>query len=161
MTRTHTRTAPAPIDVPQLRQLSREGLSASQIVDRLESLTGHRYSVTAVIRRQRGAGIPRTTVQHARAIPWRLRPEHMWTHWARMLRAASREGAGRPLTKTDARALTAFRKMLDDHDAVVYYDRDTTRGWWLLPRRAGVDLGLIREPTDGVPNGRRYFLPEE
>ena len=64
-----------------------------------------------------------------------------------MLRAEARKRAGMSLSPRAAKSLSAWLGLLQRDRTVVHYDRKTTGGWRYLPKREGIDLGLIREPS--------------
>ncbi len=96
---------------------------------------------------RRRRGLPRRTVRDDALIPWAVKEEHRWAYPLAMLRAEGRLRAGSPVRQTDLDRLDGWKRGLTADDAVVHYDPDTEAGFFRVPRRAGVDLDLIREPS--------------
>ena len=63
-----------------------------------------------------------------------------------MLRAAARRDDGRGNSPVIEAQLDLFLRRLSELDAVVHYDPDTEEGFFRVPRRHGIDKGLVREP---------------
>jgi hypothetical protein len=64
-----------------------------------------------------------------------------------MLRAVGRSRQGQKLPRTTQRQMEQFLALLAKEDSVIDYRPDTILGFYRVPRRAGVDLDLIREPN--------------
>lgn len=80
-------------------------------------------------------------------IPWEYESRHGHGHFLRMLQLDQRERLGFEDPGPKGRMqLRAFRKNLADNDAVVAYFPDTEEGFFLVPKRPGIDTGLIRNP---------------
>ena len=71
---------------------------------------------------------------------------HRWGRPLANLRAEARRRDGRPISPEEEVALENFKAMLFEQDLVVHYEPETEQGWWLVPRRHGIDFDLIREP---------------
>ena len=82
-------------------------------------------------------------------IPWAVSPEHAEQEQHQMLRLASRVAGGEPVSGEDQRRLTQWLEDLHAAKAVVHYDPAAKEGWFYVPRRPGIDSGLIREPEPG------------
>lgn len=96
---------------------------------------------------RRRNGIKRRIVRDEKLIPWEVNnPEHRHRYAIVMLRTEARRRAGEQLTPSDAERLDRWLETRRDTDTVVHYDPDTTKGFWYMPRRAGIDKDLIREP---------------
>jgi hypothetical protein len=63
-----------------------------------------------------------------------------------MLRIEARRRGGFEVRASDSERLASFKRDLYAEGLVVHYDPDTEVGWWLAPRRPGVDLDMIRDP---------------
>jgi hypothetical protein len=50
----------------------------------------------------------------------------------------------RELNERAQRRVDAFLQRLKDQDAVVHYEPESAQGFWLVPRRHGVDTDIIR-----------------
>ena len=79
-------------------------------------------------------------------VPWAVKAEHRWARPLAMLRIESRRRAGFDVPGEDLDRLSRFRSELAQRNLVVHYEPRTGQGWWLVPRRRGIDADLIREP---------------
>lgn len=128
-----------------VERLTREGKSDGEIVAYLrdhEHITVTRQGISAW-RRRRG---DQKRVMPPRAIPWKLRQEHLQTEPARVIRWHARVTRGETLSDGDRLRYEKAIKHLEEHDLVFHYDRDTEQGWFLVPRRPGIDKGIVLEP---------------
>lgn len=91
-------------------------------------------------------GLERRIARNDDLIPWEVNREHRWAFPLAMLRVEARRRAGMPLRDVDAKRLASWKDSLADANAVVHYDPDTEEGWFLVPRRKGIDTDLIRQP---------------
>jgi len=91
-------------------------------------------------------GLKRRTARDDELIPWEVKEEHRWGYPLAMLRVEGRRRAGFALRTSDAERLESFKTRLYHDQLVIHYEPRTGQGWWLVPRREGVDLDLIREP---------------
>ncbi|MCK0112414.1 hypothetical protein MWU75_09720 [Ornithinimicrobium sp. F0845] len=82
-------------------------------------------------------------------IPWEVRDQHGWEYPLAMLRVEARRRAGEQLRTIDIERVTGWKRSLQHRGAVVDYDPGTHEGFRYVPRRVGVDLDLIREPSGG------------
>lgn len=145
--------SPGRIDYSEAEQMLRAGATQQEVADRFVVT---QPAVYAAIKRGRIKGIEydRATKEDS-AVPWHpIRPEHRDRYLVRMLRAARRREAGLPVSPVIDRQLDKFLVRLTELDAVVHYDPDTEQGFFRVPRRKGVDKGLVREPgigDDGEP----------
>jgi hypothetical protein len=128
----------------ELQTLREQGLTCEQIADEVARKYHVRVTGTAISMALLRAGYPAKTPRYAAEIPWRVRPEHNNDHDVYMLRVAARVKHGKRVSAEERRMLDAWRRQLDDQQAVVHYHRD--HGFMWVPRRPGVDTGLIREP---------------
>lgn len=82
-----------------------------------------------------------------RAVPWHpIRKEHRDRYLIRMLRAAHRREQGLKSAPVLEAMLDTFLAQAAELDFVVTYDPDTEEGFFRVPRRHGIDEGLIRNP---------------
>jgi hypothetical protein len=83
-----------------------------------------------------------------RRLPWRMHPEHINLSIPRALRLAIRiqDGETADMPAYLKHQGEGFIRTLDEMDAVVHYDPEVAPFWFRVPRRHGVDEGLIREP---------------
>lgn len=101
-------------------------------------------------------GLEKRTVRDGTLVPWAVRREHRYNHILHMLRTEARRRGDLPVPAGRLEKLEAWLRNLNEQDAVVHYDPDTEQGWWLVPRRPGVDTDLIRVPDEVTrPRGSR------
>lgn len=82
-----------------------------------------------------------------RSVPWHpIRPEHRDRYLVRMLRANARRAQGLKSAPVLEAMLDKFLQAADEQDFVVTYDPDTDEGFFRVPRRHGIDEGLVRNP---------------
>lgn len=91
-------------------------------------------------------GLDRRLDRSPELIPWQVNREHRWAYPLMMLRAEARRRRGEELRESDKTRLISWRARLVEGDLVVHYDPDTPEGFFLVPRRPGVDHDLIRDP---------------
>lgn len=94
--------------------------------------------------------LPPRSLRNNPLIPWRVRREHQrkWTH--SLLRNENRRRSGLPVPDTALTELERWKIGLEKAGAVVDYRPDTEEGYFLVPRRDGIDTDLIRVPEAGV-----------
>ena len=92
-------------------------------------------------------GLDRRIARNDDLIPWEVSREHRWAFPLAMLRVEARRRAGMKLRDVDLKRLTSWKESLAEQDAVVHYDPETEQGWFLVPRRTGIDNDLIRVPS--------------
>ena len=96
--------------------------------------------------------IERGNIKHdsgrERLLPWRMMPEHKNLSIPRALRLAERiqRGQAEDMPPYLRQIGEGFIRKLDELDAVIHYDPDVSPHWFRVPRRHGIDKGLIREP---------------
>ena len=135
---------PAPRQLPdpdEIRRMLERGKTQQQIADE--------YGTTkqAVSYHVRGRNLRPAPPRYDAYVPWQLRPEHRNSHTIHMLRAYARRTNGLELNPVEAKRLEGFIRRLEKLDAVVdYAPDDYEAGFALVPRRHGVDKGLIYEP---------------
>lgn len=95
---------------------------------------------------RRRRGLERRITRDDDLIPWHVQREHRWDYPILMLRKEARRRAGLPLSEDDLHAVEAWKRNLERRNVVVHYEPDTDEGWFLVPRRRGVDTDLIRVP---------------
>jgi hypothetical protein len=127
-------------------QWYREGFTFKAMTEEHEHKYGRKPSVAAfqsVIRRR---DLPPRALKGTPLIPWDVKPDHQgrWIHT--QLRNEARRRAGLPLSESSASELERWKIAMEEADAVVDYRPDSERGYFLTPRRKGVDKDLIREP---------------
>lgn len=140
-----TSTGRQRIDYAEAEKMLRAGATQQEVADR--------FGVTqpAVNRAIWRGRIKDITYDRAATdesgVPWHpIKPEHRSRYLVRMLRAAARRDRGEKSAPVLEAQLDSFLKQVDDMDFVVHYDPDTEDGFFRVPRRVGVDKGLIRDP---------------
>ncbi|MFC0622803.1 hypothetical protein [Kribbella deserti] len=91
-------------------------------------------------------GIVRNVNSDSSLIPWNVKPEHRAHHYYTMLRLERRRKAGKPLSEKDQTVLQYYKNARQADDQVIDYDPDSEQGFTHVPRRPGIDRGMIREP---------------
>lgn len=122
------------------------GLTATEIVDYLRMHMGIELTTSALTMWRKRRGLDRKPA-HPKRIPWKIRPEHSTTVQAQAIRAASRRAEGLAVDAERSRILAHWEGLLYPKGLVIHYDADTDEGWWYVPARPGIDLGLVREPS--------------
>lgn len=127
------------------RWMDMEGKTDREILSLLagEGIYVTRQALSAW-RTRRGA--ERRRPARPRVIPWHLRPEHRMTEPARAIRAYAQRERGEHLSSEVEERLERVLGHLRRVDGVFHYDPDTEEGWFVVKRREGVDLGIVREP---------------
>ncbi|MFE0530220.1 hypothetical protein ACFW0V_21760 [Micromonospora parva] len=123
-----------------------EGKTYSWIMDEYRRKYGLQIGSGTISNWRHQLGIKKRAVRDSRLIPWAVRPEHRCHHVLQMLRTEARHRGGQPVAPDRLRKLRYWLDNLAAQDAVVHYEPETSQGWWLVPRRPGVDADLIREP---------------
>lgn len=133
------------IEYAEAEQMLRAGATQQEVADRFGVTQS---GVQRAIARGRIKDIvyDRTATDES-AIPWHpIRPEHRSRYLVRMLRAAARRDRGEKSAPVIEAQLDNFLKQIEELDFVVHYDPDTEEGFHRVPRRGGIDQGLIRNP---------------
>lgn len=82
-------------------------------------------------------------------IPWTLKPEHMNSPEARLLRLEARVRRGLDLNPNEMTWWSNWRKELEEKGAVITYRPETEQGWWWIPRTEDDDDIIRRPATEG------------
>lgn len=126
-------------------QLVRDGKSDREILDYLEeheNIVATRQALS-IRRKRRGDGMrPRVPP----AVPWKLREEHAKTAPANAIRWYARREAGLPLSPEESIKLERMVAHLDLKGGVLHYEPELPGGWRIVPRRDGIDTGIVRNP---------------
>lgn len=134
-----------PCDV--LAQLRADGMSNKDI--------GIQYGVSAEAVRQAMVRCGITTespkANHAKYVPWRMRPYHAGKMVHRRLVLYSRAQQGRDLDERERRMLDDWMRFMDGDNSLgvplsVHYDPNDDDGFWFEPRREG-DHDYISPPS--------------
>lgn len=133
----------------------RAGNTQQQVADRFRVTQA---AVSASIKRG-NIKIDYPNQTEGRAVPWHpIRAEHRDRYLIRMLRALHRRNQGLKNAPVLEAMLDKFLASAEELDFVVTYDPDTEDGFFRVPRRHGIDEGLIRNPNvgdDGRPSRGR------
>lgn len=127
-----------------------EGKTYSWIIDEYARKYGVEVGHGTISNWRQQLGLDKRAVRDPGLIPWAVKREHRYNHLLQMLRAEARRRAGEPIPDERLRKLESWLRNLKEKDAVVHYDPDTDQGWWLVPRRPGVDEDLIRNPEQAT-----------
>lgn len=137
----------------ELEQWMRQGLKDAEIVEKLRSdkaIIVTRQAISAW-RKRRGMNM---RAQSPRTLPWKVSEEHRQMEPARAIRLYARRERGEVLQASEEIRLNRVLDALGK-DKVFHYLPEPMRlangqtlaaGWIMVPRRAGVDKGIVREP---------------
>ncbi len=132
----------------EMHRWAKRGLRNVEILRRLEEEHNIKVVRSAITnwKRRNGYTVRESTPERLELIPWRVAQEHSGDRLYRVLMSEVRLRSGKKLARPDMlRRDRFFREMAEmDGDPVIAYDR--TNGWYLVPRRPGVDKDLIRDP---------------
>jgi len=128
------------IDYSEAEQMLRAGATQQEVADKFGVTQA---AVSNAVKR--GMVDMEARRPEGRAVPWSpISPEHRQDYLARMLRAAHRREQGLKSSSIWEARLDGFLKSMDEGGWVVDYD--PIEGFRRVPRRLGVDKGLVREP---------------
>lgn len=124
----------------EAEQLLRSGMPQTEVADR--------FGVTqAAISMAISRGRIKFDTGVRRLLPWKnIKQEHLRLNVPRQLRAAMHLVAGDEQPPNVEAQARRFMDDLDRMGAVIHYDPDVAPYWFRVPRRPGLDLGLVREP---------------
>jgi hypothetical protein len=121
----------------KLRQYLIKGLTQQEIVDAWERESNYRVSRSAIsmaIERYGLKEYARTRPNYSDMLPWTVSVEHRHHIDARMLRLEGRRRAGGELHPDEQRWLDAWKRELEEKDAVVHYERNHPDGFIWVSR---------------------------
>lgn len=123
-----------------------EGRAFRWMAEEHDRKYGRKPTVAAFQSVVRRSGLPPRSLHSNPLIPWKVRREHQrkWTHT--QLRNENRRRNGMPVNEAKLMELERWKIGLEKAGAVVDYRRDTEEGYFLVPRRDGIDTDLIRVP---------------
>lgn len=131
------------IDYSEATQMLRGGATQQEVAD---TFGVTQAAVSANIKRG-NIKVEYPNQAEGRAVPWHpIRPEHRDRYLVRMLRAAHRREQGLKSAAVLEAMLDKFLEAAKEQDFVITYDPDTEEGFFRVPRRVGVDTGLVRDP---------------
>lgn len=107
---------------------------------------GVRLSPTTFSELRKRHGMPRRAARDVDLLPWAIRREHRKGYILGLLRAEARLRAGMAVSEVEAGKVEGFKSRLARDNRVIHYEPETERGWYLVPRREGIDTDIIRRP---------------
>lgn len=107
---------------------------------------GVRLAPTTFSELRKRHGLPRRAARNLDLLPWAVRREHRKGYLLGILRIEARLRAGMAVNESEAAKVEGFKSRLTRDRRVIHYEPDTDRGWFLVPRREGIDTDLIRKP---------------
>lgn len=131
--------------VSELEAWVNQGMTHDQIVEKIKREKHVDVTRSAVSVALSRAGRTTRTIED-KAVPWVIRPEHSNKIDLHLLRVHKRITEGEQVRDSDRRRYESWKAKLDAEDAVVHYEPRSAAGFWWVPRRPGIDNGLIREP---------------
>lgn len=130
--------------------LVRRGLNDREIAEVLGDEFSIYVTPNAITAWRRRNGDDLRRLRYEELIPWRVKAEHSILYPVKVLRWEARRRAGLDLAPTDASRLEAYKAKLDaafdGRGGVIHYDPDTEQGWFVVERRPGIDVDMIRNP---------------
>lgn len=127
------------LDYKKAEQMLRSGKTQAEVAEAMG------VSTSAV-----SVAIARGNIKHdsgyVRRLPWTVKKEHSNLAIPRALRLTMRLQDGEKLEPMYEKLATGFLRRLEEMDAVVHYDPDVAPFFFRVPRRAGIDKGLFRDP---------------
>ena len=142
MTTSKTRGGKAQLlDYSEAEQMLRAGKTQAQVAAKFGV---SQSAVSLAIKR----GRIKFDTGFERLLPWTMKAEHINLSVPRGLRLAMRVQRGEtqdmpPYLRAQGEG---FIRTLEEMDAVIHYDPEVHPHWFRVPRRHGIDQGLIREP---------------
>jgi hypothetical protein len=128
------------LDYNEAEQMLRAGATQQEVAERFGV---SQAAVSNAIRR--GVITADTNRADTRAVPWSpIEKRHRDRYLVRMLRAHHRRSMGMRSAPVIEAQLDTFLRKIGEGDWVVDYSPED--GFIRVPRREGIDLGLIREP---------------
>ncbi|HLN78767.1 MAG TPA: hypothetical protein VK204_17110 [Nocardioidaceae bacterium] len=147
------------IDYSEATQMLRSGKTQREVADHFGVTQA---AVSANIKRG-NIKIEYPNQTEGRSVPWHpILPEHRDRYLIRMLRANHRREQGLANAPVLEAMLDKFLVAAEEQDFVVTYDPDTEEGFFRVPRRVGIDEGLIRNPDlddEGRPLRKLQVMP--
>ena len=113
----------------------REGLTHAEMAEKVYQTTGHRVSRSTISVAIHRAGLSETRTRHREEIPWRLKGKDLVSYPVRMLRLLARQRAGEGINDEEVKRLQNWLTMLEEENAVVAYDPDSTPSIFYIERQ--------------------------
>lgn len=102
---------------------------------------------------RRRRGLDRRITWDDELVPWVVELRHRYDYPALMVRKEARRRAGFDMTGDQHHEIDTWLAGMRSAGTVLHYDPST--GWNYVPRRAGIDRDIIREPDPGTARRRR------
>ena len=138
------------VDASEVKRWIEEGRTYAWMVEEYARKYDIEMSIGAFSTFRYRHGMPRRIPRDVNLIPWKVKDEHSNGYPLWVLRTESRIRGEFEVGSTRLRRLEAWKARMSADGVVIHYDPDTEQGWFLVPRREGVDLDLIREPDKGA-----------
>lgn len=123
-----------------------DGLDHEQIRQRIHDEFHEDVALSSVSGHLSRIGLT-NRVKYDDFIPWpRISIDHNYSYQLSMLRIGARLKRGLPVRELDQRRYERWRRELEEKDLVVHYSYESERGFYYVPRRPGVDTGIVRVP---------------
>lgn len=142
------------VDDATLLRLAQAGYTQEQIAECSKTVTGRTVSRSTVAVHFSRMGWSTEQPSHRDLIPWTVREEHQRAYAIRMLRVASRQRQGLPVSSTDAQRTQSFFGALIDAGRAIAYGPDLNTPFWAIPTEdPGITVSglLTTDPPKGVP----------
>jgi len=129
----------------QLKTWMDDNKSHEEIRVLAEEMTGETISLSSVSSAISRAGYSYRP-RNESFIPWpKIAVDHNWAYQLVMLRLAARLQREQEVKPLDRKRLENWTATLKDQGLVVMYKYNSVDGFYYVPARPGIDLGLIRE----------------
>jgi hypothetical protein len=130
-----------------LEKLVDKGMTHGEIAEYLTSTLHTQVTRSAVsVALSRAGRVKRRGEDKATPAEWTVLPEHANKVDLHMLRVNKRLRDGKAVRDVDVERHRHWLQRLEEADAVVHYEPRSRAGFWWVPRRHGIDEGLVREP---------------
>ncbi|HYF74616.1 MAG TPA: hypothetical protein VD864_17435 [Nocardioides sp.] len=104
---------------------------------------------------RRRKGLDRRLERNDDLIPWAVEKQHRWAYPLMMLRTEARRRAGMEVSGGMLDRLERWLERMTADQTVIHYDPATEEGFSYVPRRADLDVDLIRVPERKTTNRPR------
>jgi hypothetical protein len=136
-------------DMDELMQWLADGKTYAWMAAEYRRKYGIEVSATMFSAFRRRMGLPKRLARDASLVPWRVKKCHGLGYPLAMLHYEARRRQGFSLSSLELKRLEGFKAKLQMDGTVIHYEPDSDEGWWLVPRRPGIDNDLIRVPNIG------------
>jgi uncharacterized protein (DUF2384 family) len=130
----------------ELKNMLDRGMTHQEIADEVHRRTGHSVTRNAITMAIKRGGVEHRGIdRYEDLIPWRVRDVHSRHYALAILRLEARRRRDKRLSPEEEKRLASWLAKLMRKDLVVYYEPDSTDGFYLIPRRTS-DSDIIRQP---------------